>query len=305
MKKGAMDDQRKIQYRQTISVMHIILFGAGGRLGSALERGAPTHTYLTPAATEVDITDFAAVQGYLATHFADLVINCAAFNDVNGAESKPDIADLVNGIAAGYIAEAAAKQALPVIHFSSDYVFGGIKRDGYVETDAPNPISAYGRSKLLGEQVVKEKNPRSYIVRTSRLYGPSARDANAKRSFVEIVLDLAAKDPAFSINQAEVSSPTLVDDLARHLETYLFTLPEPGIYHLANQGGCTWYEWAVAITEILQLPVTVTPRDPNAVPRAAKPPDFSVLLSTKIPPMRPWREALEDYLLHHYGKRIH
>ena len=189
---------------------------------------------------------------------------------------------------------------IPVVHFSTDYIFDGTKHEGYLETDVPNPESAYARSKLLGETEVLKNNPRSYIIRTSRLYGLPGTDPRAKKSFVEIVIDLAKEKPAFDINNSEVSAPTLVDDIARHLEQYIFTLPEPGIYQIANQGGCTWFEWAKAVSEILELSSDITPRAPSTTPAPIKKPAFSILLSTKIPPMRPWREALEDFLLHHY-----
>lgn len=277
--------------------MTIILFGATGRLGTAIERLLTRHTFLTPTPQEVDITNRELVKSYVKEHPANLVINCAAFNDVDGAESKTEIATMINGTAAGYIAEAADEAGLPIVHFSSDYVFDGTKVEGYVETDTPNPVSVYGQSKLLGEKLVAEHNPRHYILRTSRLYGRPARDPNAKRSFVEIVLDLASKQSAFSINGAEVSAPTLVDDIALTMDQYIDNATlAPGIYHMSNAGGCTWYEWAVAIAEIKKLPVTITPRDPNEQPRPAKRPDFSVLISTKLPPMRPWREALEAFL---------
>ncbi|MFA6017608.1 MAG: NAD(P)-dependent oxidoreductase [Patescibacteria group bacterium] len=280
--------------------MKILLFGASGRLGTAMQRVLSHHEYLTPNGREVDLTNPEIVAAYVATHPVDFIINCAAYNDVNGAEQNPDLANTLNGYAPGFIAKAAALQNIPFIHFSTDYVFDGNKTEGYGENDVPNPESAYAESKRLGEMETLEKNPKSYVIRTSRLYGEPGAEATSKKSFVEIIVDLAKEKSTFDINASEVSAPTLVDDIAHHIETYIFPLPTPGIYHMANQGGCTWFEWATAIVEILKLPVTITPRDPSLNIQTIKKPAHSILLSTKIPPMRPWREALENFLLSHY-----
>ncbi|MEK9155340.1 MAG: NAD(P)-dependent oxidoreductase [Patescibacteria group bacterium] len=280
--------------------MRILLFGASGRLGTAIQRVLPHHEYLAPTGSEVDLTNREVVEAYIDAHPVDVIVNCAAYNDVNGAEAKPDLADALNGYGPGFIATAAAKQNIPVVHFSTDYVFDGTQQDGYVESDVPNPESAYARSKRLGETEVLAKNPRSYVIRTSRLYGLPGTDPGAKRSFVEIVIDLAKEKPTFDINNSEVSSPTFVDDMARHLEAHIFTFPNPGIYHMANEGGCTWYEWASTTAAILNLPVTIAPRDPVLNVQTVKKPAYSILLSTKTPPMRSWQEALEDFLLNQY-----
>lgn len=283
--------------------MKIILFGASGRLGSAFQRILPQHSYLSPSGAEVDLTNRNITTKYLTDHQADWIINCAAYNDVNGAEINPDLANSLNGYGPGFIAEAAANLSTPLVHFSTDYVFDGTKIDGYTESDTPNPESTYARSKRLGELEVLEKHPTgAYVIRTSRLYGAPATDPKAKKSFVEIVIGLAKEKPEFDINTTEVSAPTLVDDIVHQIATHIFPKPSPGIYHIANAGGCTWFEWATAITEILKLPVTVTPRDPTLNVQTIKKPAHSILLSTRIPPMRPWREALEDFLTNQYGR---
>lgn len=276
--------------------MKIILFGASGRLGSAIQRVLPEHKYLTPSGAEVDITNPVAVESYINQHTdADWIINCAAYNDTNGAESNPDRANALNGTAPGTIAAAALQHNIPFIHFSTDYVFDGTKVEGYTETDSPNPESAYAKSKHLGEMEVTKNNPNAYIIRTSRLYGLPGNDPNGKRSFVEIVLKLAAEKPELSMNNSEISAPTLVDDIVRHIETYIFSKPAPGVYHMANQGGCTWYEWAKEILVIknLNIPLISFLPEPNS---QIKKPAYSMLLSTKLPPMRPWQNALRDFL---------
>lgn len=280
--------------------MNIVLFGAGGRLGTAFLRVLPHHTFVTPSRTDVDLADVAALTAYLQKQKADVVVNCIAYNNLEGAEADPAIADLVNATYASNLAEASAKANLPIVHFSTDYEFDGEKTEGYVERDEPNPLSAYGRSKKLGSDLVAVKNPKHYVIRVSCLYGAPGSSPNAKRSFVEVILEQAKKDPEFEVNDSGLASPTLVDDIARHVDTYVLSALStltPGTYHMANSGGATRYGWAKAVVELRGLPNVVQPKTPapwsGVGPRR---PVATILLSTKLPPMRPWREALADYL---------
>lgn len=282
------------------TTMNIVLFGAGGRLGTAFLRVLPHHTFVTPGRADVDLADVAALTAYLQKQKADVVVNCIAYNNLDGAEADPAVADLVNATYAGNLAEASAQAGLPIVHFSTDYEFDGEKTEGYVETDVPNPLSVYGRSKKLGSDLVATKNPRHYVIRVSCLYGAAGSSPNAKRSFVEVILEQAKKDPTFEVNDSGLASPTLVDDIARHVDRYVLSALStlaPGTYHTANSGGATRYGWAKAIVELRGLPNIVKPKTPapwNGVgPRR---PAATILLSTKLPPMRPWREALADYL---------
>lgn len=276
--------------------MRILLFGSDGRLGTALQRVFPHHDWIALTKADADLTDPAAIAAVIRAHPADLVFNAAAYNAVDEAEIHEALAMQLNAEAPGCMAQTAAELGIRFVHVSSDYVFDGTSADGYTEADEPRPISAYGRSKFQGERSVLEANPQAVVIRTSRLFGPPG-SGEGKKSFVEIVLELAKREPTFSINAAEISAPTLVDDLARHLETFVFTDPEAsGMYHMSNLGGCTWYEWAVEIVKQAGLSATITPRDPDEQPRAAKRPNYSILRSTRIPPMRPWQEALKEYL---------
>lgn len=275
--------------------MKILLFGAGGRLGSAFLRVLPHHSFLVPERADVNVFDRTSVDAYLGAHPSDIVVNCIAYNNMDGAETNQAEAERVNADLPEILAAATAKLGLPFIHFSTDCEFDGEKKDGYAENDVPNPISVYGSSKANGARRALAANPKTYVIRVSRLFGKPGTSPNAKRSFVEIILDQASREPTFEVNDAEVSAPTFVDDVARHLDTHVLSrLLPPGIYHTANAGGATWYQWAKAIVEIKGLPNEIKPRVPTN--RPAKRPAFSILLSTKIPPMRPWREALAEYL---------
>lgn len=276
-------------------VMNIVLFGAGSRLGTALRRVLTQHAFVCPSRADVDVLSPDSVRAYLAAHPADVVVNCIAYNKMDDAETNQAEAERVNADVPAILSAAAAERGLPFVHFSTDCEFDGTKKEGYAEDDAPHPISVYGSSKAHGTQRALAANPKAYVVRVSRLYGKPGTSPNAKRSFVEIILDQASKEPSFEVNDGEVSAPNYVDDIARHLDAYVLSgKAKPGIYHLANEGGATWYEWAKAIVEIKKLPNEIKPRVPTA--RPAKRPDYAILLSTKIPPMRPWREALADYL---------
>lgn len=284
--------------------MRIFLTGASGRLGGAFTRRlAGSHDIVAPSHASLDLTDAVAVRAAVVSARPNWILHTAAYNNVDGAEGDgARQAFLANAYAPSFLAGAAAATGARMLHISTDYVFDGLKTDGYVEDDEPAPISTYGISKYLGELAVRARDPRAVIVRTSRLYGPPATSAHAKRSFVDIIIAdaVAAGTGSFAVNREEVSSPTLVDDLARHIDEHILRNPAiaSGIYHMANAGGCTWEEWARALVTIRGLPATVLPRDPAEQPRAAKRPAHSVLLSTKLPPMRPWEAALQVFLTH-------
>lgn len=255
------------------------------------------HVLSTPG-RELNLLDPEQTRVYLEQTAPDLVINTVAYNDVDRAEGE--------GLAAAFqlnvqlptiLAKACAKQSLPLIHLSTNYVFDGECEAGYQESDEPTPQSIYGLTKYLGEKAVLLSHPQSYIVRSARLYGPKAQSENAKKSFIDLIVRDAEQAQHFTVNRSEVSAPTFVDDLALHMEQHLFSLPTPGIYHITNEGVATWFQWAEEIIRILNLPVTIEPRDPATLNRAAPRPSYTRLQTTKLPPLRPWQEALEAFLL--------
>ncbi len=190
------------------------------------------------------------------------------------------------------------------MHYSTDYVFDGTKKDGYTEEDLPSPISVYGESKYAGERIVQEassKKPaaRTYVIRTSRLFG---RKGSAKESFVDKMIGLADERERLSVIDAEVSNPTSADDLVAFTRHLLSDNAPSGIYHGVNEGSCTWYAFAVEILQqahrlgiLSRIPI-ITPVTPSTYPRPAARPAFSSLRNTKRPPMRSWQDALAAYL---------
>ena len=239
------------------------------------------------------------IENIIKKHAPDLVINATGYNNVDKAEGEDrELAFKMNFGIPSHIATVTRSLNIPFMHFSTDYVFSGENTEGYTETDATSPISIYGESKQLGEEAVLRENPHSYIIRTSRLYGFDGSSPNAKRTFIQLILDDATKLQTVPVNPTEVSAPTFIDDLVHHIDKHLLSLPTPGIYHIANEGGATWMGWAQEIVKHLDPKVDIVPRDLSTLIRAAKRPQHSVLRSTKLPQMRPWQEALHDFLNH-------
>ncbi len=277
----------------------ILLLGGSGRLGTALRNDVASVSFLAPSRQELDPSNESALRAYLETHAPDLILNTIANNAVDQAESDPvkQEAFFLNAVLPERLAKTAKHLQLPFLHISTDYVFDG-RKPCYTEEDAPSPINVYGLSKHQGEQAVLNAYPEgSWVIRTARLFGASAESVNAKKSFIDLILRDAGKSATVPVNREEHGLPTSVHDLACYLETYFFvTRPAPGIYHATNSGTpATWYEWACAIGEDLNLPTTFVERDPKELNRAAKRPARLELLSTKLPPLRHWREAQRDF----------
>lgn len=245
---------------------------------------------------DCDITQKEDVQNKIKSVAPDLIINAAAYNDVDGAEKEKDLADMINGYAPGYIAEAADEAGARLVHYSTDYVFPGDVQQGYREDIMPDPISAYGLSKYLGELETAKFTKRYFLIRLSRLFGPAGTGAGAKKSFVDKMIELAQTRDELDIINEEVSSPTYAPDLAKTTRQIVEGDYDFGIYHAANKGACTWYEFAQAIFKIKEIDIKLNPVPGSKFPRAAKRPAYSVLLNTKLPEARTWQEALWEYL---------
>ncbi len=278
--------------------MKIVLFGGQGRLGTTFRRTLNQHDFISPTRDQLDLFDQVTITNFLSEHQPDLAINLSAYTNVDQAEGIGRAeAFHLNGYLPGQLASTCAKQKIRFLHLSTDYVFSGEAENGYTEADQPDPINVYGASKLAGEYAVLAADPTACIVRTSRLYGASAESASAKKSFVELILRDAAATETFQVNGGELASPTWTNDLTHHLDQHLFNHPQiTGIVHATNTGSATWFTWAQEILHDLQLPNTITPRDAATLNRPARRPNNSTITSTKLPAMRPWTEALSEYL---------
>lgn len=276
--------------------MKIALFGASGRLGKEflkLDVGAK-HELHAFTHNDAEIADFKRLETVIRELGADIIINAAAYNDVDSAEDEFEKAFNVNGLGPHNLAVVAKKIGSTLIHFSTDFVFDGNKGKPYCEDDVPNPISTYGKSKLMGEIAVRLTQSSSYIIRTSCLYGRFGDN------FLTRLVEYAKRDGYVSVPNDLVGSPTY----ARHLAEATFKLidkaPPFGIYHIVNNGYCSRYEWALEFLKRVRPETEVKPVSISNIKLKAKRPPFSALSTAKIEALDihlvPWTKALGDYI---------
>ncbi|MCD8309945.1 MAG: dTDP-4-dehydrorhamnose reductase [Prevotellaceae bacterium] len=260
--------------------MNVLVTGANGQLGKEL-RGLSQactafHWCLTDV-EELDICDKEAVWAFLQAHPMDVVVNCAAFTDVERAEETPEACMRLNATAPGYLAEAAGAHGAAMIHISTDYVFDGTACVPYSEEALPCPVSVYGTSKLAGEREVMARCNRAMIIRTAWLYSPHGTN------FVKKILHLAGERQALGVVADQTGSPTYARDLARAIVTILEHGIVPGIYNYTDEGVCSWYEFARTILRMAGITACrVTPLRTGEYPVKAARPAYSVLDKTKI-----------------------
>ena len=276
-------------------IARVLVLGAKGTLGGQFMRLYPEATGWDRE--EVDVLDSSALRARLdgLGFVPDAVVNCVAFNDVDGAEDRPEQAFALNAEFPARLALWTKQKGVPLVHYSTNYVFDGAHGE-YRESDAPAPLSAYGRSKWRGEQLVADNGSRWYVVRTAVIFGPKGESELSKKSFVDIMLDLAAKRDTIEAVADETNSLTYAVDLAAGTRDLLAAAPPAGIYHVTNSGGASWYDFAREIFRIAGKRTTVLPVPSARFPRKAKRPPRAVLLNTLLPPLRPWQEALTDFL---------
>jgi dTDP-4-dehydrorhamnose reductase len=275
--------------------MRILITGAQGMLGLDVARAAAAagHEPVALGHAELDVADAAAVAARIAAERPQLVVNCAAFTDVDGAERAEAAALAVNGAGAGNVAAAAAACGAWVVHVSSDYVFDGAAGRPYVESDRPAPINAYGRTKLAGERAVAAAAAGAHtIVRSSWLFGCGGR------CFPETILRLAGEREQLRVVDDQRGCPTATADLAGALLELGVERPVLGVVHVAGGGSCTWFEFAREIVRRAGLRCAVEPCASGELPRPARRPAYSVLRSEReqAPRLPDWRTGLDRYL---------
>lgn len=271
--------------------MHVLIIGANGMLGRALQKQFEADQVVAWDRNELDITDREQVMEHLPICEPEIVINAAAYTNVEKAEEEEAIANKVNGDAVGYLAEACAKLNIPLVHISTDYVFDGENKDGFTETDVPrNPLNAYGRSKLLGEQLLQKHTEKFWLIRTAWLFGPQGKN------FVETMINLGQQKSELKVVDDQRGCPTYTRDLAKAIFKMTHEQAPYGIYHLTNSGSASWAEFAKEIFKIMQMPVNVVPVTSQEFPTKAQRPKWSILKNTKQPLLRNWQEALKDYI---------
>lgn len=280
--------------------MRIAIFGSEGQLGCDVSAGLGDYEVVAVPHSRVDITDDEAVSRILGELRPDWVINCAAMTDVDRCESDSVPAFQINAIGARNVARVCEVAGSQLIHISTDYVFDGMSERAYVESDATNPLNVYGMSKLSGEHFVRNECQRSFVMRTSGLYG-THKCRGKGTNFVRTMLRLAKERDSLRVVNNEFLTPTYTVDLSVQLLRIVEASPEPGIYHATNGGSCSWFEFAAEIFEMEGASValegitaeeygSVTRRPPNAVLENA------ALETAGLNTLPDWRDALQRYL---------
>lgn len=271
--------------------MRILLTGARGQLGHDLVEALGAEEVVAVGHSELDIADRVAVSQAVRAARPDWIVNAAAFNDVDLAESARAAAFAVNADGPAYLAAAAKAVGARLVHVSTDYVFNGRKGEPYTEDDTPEPLSVYGASKRAGEVRVLDSGGRASVLRTAWLYGSHGKN------FVKAILAAASSGKPLRVVADQVGSPTWTRDLAFAIRDLLAT-DMAGLFHVVNSGACSRYEFARAI---LQGGGEVEAVKSSEMPRPAPRPANSSLRSTRwaeggMRAMRPWQEALAEFL---------
>jgi len=278
----------------------LLVTGAAGMLGRdvMLAAGNAGHEVVGFGHAELDIADAAALAKKFDLERPDVVINCAAWTDVDGAEKDEPGAFAVNGTGAGNVAAAAAEVGASVVYVGSDYVFDGAKGEPYVESDQPAPLSAYGRTKLAGEEATMAANKRHFVVRSSWLFGIGGGN------FVETMLRLAESQNEVLVVRDEVGAPTYTWHLAYGI-VRLIEGVEFGIHHMAAAGHCSWYEFAREIFEQARVDCKVLSTTAAEFGRSASRPPYSVMVSQREHAIRlpSWQDGLAGYLAQRKAER--
>ena len=278
-------------------MLNILITGANGQLGRSLQRlgGVSPHNYICTDVAELDITDAGAVLRAVREQGIDVIVNCAAYTDVERAEDDEPTAELLNHKAAGNLAAAAKATGATLFHVSTDYVFDGTAHTPYTEDGTPSPLGAYGRTKLAGERAVMASGCRYLIFRTAWLYSEYGNN------FLKTMLRLTSERDTLQVVFDQIGTPTYAGDLA----LALFSIIEAGryagnegVYHFTNEGVCSWYDFATEIAAAAgHDKCRIIPCHTSEFPTKATRPAYSVLDKTKVKQtfqmdIPHWREAM-------------
>jgi dTDP-4-dehydrorhamnose reductase len=271
--------------------VRVLLTGAGGQLGLELAGILPDrgHEVVALERMALDVADPEAVEGAIDEHTPEIVVNAAAYTNVDGCEEAMDLAYSVNALGPRNLAQACEQRGCGLLHVSTNYVFDGRGERPYEPFDPPNPISAYGRTKLAGEEHVMRLTNRWYVVRSAGVYGRG-------HNFVRTMLRVAKERGSLKVKDDEFISPTYARDLAEGIAGIVED-GRYGLYHLTNAGSCSWYEFTREIFRLAGVEMEVVPIPGSEYPLPAARPANGVLSSLGSPKLRHWGEALADYLL--------
>lgn len=282
----------------------VVVLGSSGMLGQELTRVFSLDEQYEVVGwdqDEINVTDFAKAEEKIRAYAPQIILNAIAYNAVDACEENDEEyqkAILLNAKVPEFLARLAKEIGAVFVHYSTDYVFDGALEAGYVEDAKPHPLSKYGMSKWEGEKNVLAIAGKSYLIRLSKLFGKPALSAAGKKSFFEKMLQAAKNQEEVTVVDDELSCFTYAPDLALATKELIESGESFGIYHLANSGAITWYGAAQELYAQAHIGVTIQPVGSDAFARKALRPKCSILLNTKCPPLRPYQEALKEYLTH-------
>ena len=272
--------------------MRILITGAKGQLGQALQQAFSGEDLILKDLPEFDLTQAESESQIVASH-PSVILHAGAYTNVDGAEREPDCAMAVNAQGTAFVSRAAATINARLVYLSTDYVFDGAQRTPYLEEAVPHPLNVYGQSKRAGEIAALTGCPNTLVVRTAWLYG------HAANNFVKTIMRLAGEKPFLEVVADQRGCPTNADDLALALKD-LVASDLQGICHATNTGDCTWHEFAEAIVSFMGLSTPIRPITTAQAGRLAKRPSYSVLaqgrLSTVRMPLPHWKDALARFM---------
>jgi dTDP-4-dehydrorhamnose reductase len=279
----------------------IFIIGSHGMLGRDLvkvfEADASWHVFAYDR-DEIDIASEESLRKKIDEVEPVAVVNASGYNAVDkceGDEIEFELAKKINGYGPGILAKITKEKNIPIVHYSTDYVFDGEKGE-YTESDKPAPISNYGRSKLLGEEEISKNTDQYYLIRTSKLFGHPGKSIMSKKSFFDTMIQVEKDNKIIKVVDEEKSCFTYAPDLALETKKIIEEGIPFGIYHVVNEEPCTWYGAAVELFKIIKREVEVIPVPALEFPRPAKRPKSSVLLNTKLKPLRSYKDALKEYI---------
>jgi dTDP-4-dehydrorhamnose reductase len=282
--------------------MNVVVIGAEGQVGrdtcEEFERQGDVVLRLTHGQMEIASPD--SVEAVLSSIKPDVIVNTAAFHQVEHCEQDPAKAFAINASGPRNVAKTAAGLKALVIHVSTDYVFDGEQKRPYLESDLPQPLNVYGNSKLAGEYFVRSLSPRHFVLRTSALYGKNPCRAKGGLNFVELMRKLARESKPIKVVDSEFVTPTCTTDLARQI-VRLSRCENYGLYHATAEGSCSWYEFASEIFALTDTPVAMKAANPADFPSKVRRPAYSVLENAGLKSIganvfRPWQDGLKEYL---------
>lgn len=277
----------------------VLVTGASGQLGSAIHSNKDKFenlNFIFKSSQELDITNQDAIEELLSKEHFDIIVNAAAYTAVDKAETEPEKAEMINATAVKYLSVSAFKRGITLIHISTDYVFDGSQKEARLESDQTNPIGVYGKTKLEGEKLALQENPKTIIIRTAWVYSEFGNN------FVKTMLRLFKEKTQISVIKDQIGSPTNANDLAKAIgdiassEKLVY-----GIFNYSNEGKCSWFEFANKIKELVQSKIEILPIKTSEYPTLAQRPAFSLLNKDKIKTtygleIPNWEKSLKDLL---------